>query len=189
MMNERQIVEHVKALFDKTTTPGQAFDHLFALRQARVAYQEVFNAIVKAGSALDEEHVEREAVEFECPACGVSRTNRAFCINPDCSEHKPNALTRGIEASRAVDVEFIPRHERDPKFKNPIPSFGKYCPSKRFPKGLSLTEIAVQDPAYLKWMSEEHTEPFWREQAKMARVAAAATAPHWKDTESTGFFG
>lgn len=190
-MNERDIVAHVKALFDKTTSPGQAFDHLFAMRQARVEYQEVLNAIVKAGSALDEEHAESEAREFECPGCGIARTNQAFCINPECPDFKPNAITRGIQAARAVDAEYLgtepPR--RDPKFKDPVPSFGKYCPSKRFPKGLKLSEIALRDPAYLKWMSEEHTESFWREQAKMARLYVQATTPHYQDTESTGFFG
>lgn len=53
-MTPQEIVQHVRKLFEPTTSPGQAFDALFAMRQARVMYQEVFNAIVQEGGSLDE---------------------------------------------------------------------------------------------------------------------------------------
>jgi hypothetical protein len=139
-MTDPEIVDHIRQLFDPATSPGQAFDALFRLRQARVMYQDVFNAILRSGSALDD--------------------------------------------SEDQAVSASPRLTRLPKeavFKNPALSFGKY-------RDKTLLVVCDLDPGYVKWMAENHNSDFWREQAKLAIIAFAASAPLERDPDATGYF-
>lgn len=170
-MTDRDIIEHTQRLFEPSISPGQAFDALFKMRQERVMWADVCKAITVQGNALRtlRRPAENEDEEFECPGCGVSRTSRAYCIVPGCPEHRPNPETERIQ------------REGEPKFKNPKLTFGKY-------QGKTLLEIAVINPGYLSWMAQSHNSEFWKEQARMAQIAAETMAPPNRDTSDTGFF-
>jgi len=101
-MNPTDIIAHIRRLFDPTTSPGQAFDVLFALRQSRVTYQEVLNALNQIKGRLDE-------------------------TEPD--EAEPDEAMPGEEAAQS-ELEVMPRPTAGPRvasaFRNPRVDFGKY---------------------------------------------------------------
>ena len=171
-MTPKDIVLHLQKLFDPTTSPGQAFDALFKMRQERVTWDDAYKAVMTHGRAVRTlQRLDESEDTFECPGCGIARTNRAYCINPQCPEHKPNPETERIE-----------RESAPPKFKNPKLSFGQY-------KDKTLMEAGQINPSYLTWLKNKHESAFWREQAALAEIALAALAPPNRDTSDTGFFG
>jgi hypothetical protein len=70
----------------------------------------------------------------------------------------------------------------DPKFKNPVLTFGQY-------QGKTLLEVSVIRPSYLTWLEQNSRSEFWRQQATMAKIAAEVQAPIERDTADTGYFG
>lgn len=171
-MTDAEIVEHVKRLFQPQVSPGQAFDALFKMRQERVLWSDVVRAISfndMRAQALDEQEVS-ELAPFECPRCGVSRTNPDYCIVPGCPDYRPNPTTGRIK-----------REAAPPKFQNPVFDFGKY-------NGRTMLEVCEINPEYVAWLARECSRPFWKEQARLAQVSADTTAPIARDTSSTGFF-
>ena len=174
-MNPLDIVANLRKLFGDATSPGQAFDAILAMRRAGVTWDDAYKAVVSHGKAervlqrLDESDDSEAGPGFapwECPGCGVSRTNKDYCINPQCPQFKPNPQTTRINA------------QRDSKFKKL--GFGPYG-------GKTLLQVIEINPGYVKELASTG-EPFWKEQARLAMIAAAAMAPANRDTDSTDFF-
>jgi hypothetical protein len=184
-MNPLDIVTNLKKLFGTATSPGQAFDAIVAMRNAGVTWDDAYKAVVSHGKAervrqrLDESD---ESEAWECPGCHGSRTTRDYCINPRCPEFKPNPQTAKIDAEyRSHHKEATTGSQSDPKFKNPKLGFGPYA-------GKALLEVIEINPGYVKQLSETGAAVFWREQARLAIIAAAALAPASRDTDATGYF-
>lgn len=110
-MTQQEIRTHVKALFEPTVSPGQAFDTLFLLRQHRVGFGSVVEALSASPATLDE------------------REDGA----------QPHAA----------------------HFTNPHLTFGKY-------KDKALLDVMKINPGYVKWLSTDSTNPFWKQQATLA---------------------
>ena len=155
-MSPEAIITNLKKIFGDVASPGQAFDAIMELRRDGVTWEDACLAISATGAPQPARRLRRllaqedEAMEFECPGCGVGRTNRDYCIVPTCPEYRPNPETERIE------------HEVTPSsFKNPRLGFGLH-------KGKTLREVAEINPAYLSWMAKNLNEPFWKEQAHLA---------------------
>lgn len=180
-MTDKDIVFNLRKLFGDTHTPGQAFDALMDLRRAGVTWEAACQAIMTHGRArvvLDE----ADGEAFECPHCGVSRTNPNYCAVPTCPDYRPNAETAMIERLQRRARRDSSGAEADPKFKNPVFSFGK-C------RGKTILQAVAIDPGYVQQLTHDPgVSAFWHEQAKLAIVAAAALAPYNKDTDHTGYF-
>jgi len=174
-MTAKDIVFNLKKLFGDATSPGQAFDAILAMRRDGVTWEQACQAVATHGRAQQvlDEREDSGPEEFECPGCHVSRTNRAYCINPHCPEWKPNPTTARIQREK---------HGIAPEFKNPKLSFGQY-------HGKTLLEVGRINPSYLTWLEQNAQADFWKEQARMAKFALDATAPASDDTSDTGYFG
>jgi hypothetical protein len=183
-MSPKDIVINLKKIFGDATSPGQAFDAIMEIRRAGVTWDDAYKAVTTHGKALQTLQRLDESDEqtlWECPGCGVGRSNAAYCINPQCSEYKPNVETERLMRERPVIGH---NSEQQPlaKFKNPVLSFGQY-------KGKTLTEVATINPGYLTWLEKNSTSPFWQEQARLAKIAVDVASPPARDTSDTGFFG
>ena len=54
-------------------------------REFGMGIRESLNKLQIAKTKARQENIEE--IEFECQGCGVTRSNRIHCVNPDCPEH------------------------------------------------------------------------------------------------------
>ncbi len=156
-MNSKEIVKHVRSWFGKEMSPGQVFDDLLFVRQQGVSWEDVTNAIRSESDALDEADPEERVIGRNRPA--------------------PN--------NRPAPPPAPPVPGEKKAFCNPRLSFGKYA-------GKTLLQVLEINPGYVKKLAAGECESgevaqFWIIQAKLAQFQAAASAPGYKDTDSTGF--
>lgn len=189
-MNSKEIVARMSRWFTTEMSPGQVFDDLVSVRQQGVQWEDVVNAIRSQSVALDVDDdaprtpnvVEptkpwpraRKPETYACEDCGISRTRGDdSCPNPHCDSHKPKGRARPTPRPATSKLTFT----------NPKLSFGKYA-------GKTLLDIIAINPGHVKDMADGKFETlgeFWVQQAKLAQIHAAANAPAYKDTDSTGF--
>ena len=153
-------MKYVHRLFDPSLTAGQALDALLFLRNASVDWTTLARFNVAGAPVPDVSDT-----VFTCPQCGQASISFNYCTNPLCAQSQDRAVPGAIK----------------PQFKNPVLTFGKH-------KGKTMLEVAESDPGWLRWLSEKSTNPFWKEQACLARTAAAVSAPFYRDTDPTDYF-
>ncbi len=177
-MNDRDILNRIRIMLARDSRAGQALDALLELRQYHIELPDVLKAVRRSSSGLDEADApasaqslpqtpQRPAAEAlrGCPHCGCSiEPYEKECPNPACSSHQEAAAPG------------------DSKFKNPVLTFGKY-------RDKTLLEVVMGNPGYVQWLADNHSAPFWREQAALALLKADSEAPIFRDTSSTGYLG
>lgn len=165
-MTDIDILHHLEQLFEPTVSPGQAFDHLFALRRERIPFSAVRRVAAECRPGrldeADETLTPRPArprpqpgapalqEAHGCPECGCGVPRGAkSCPNPHCESYPPESLAA---------------------FKDPRFSWGKY-------KGKSLSEVVGVDLNAVQDVMTNFDNGFWKTQARLALLLHESRPP------------